>query len=274
MKKLQYEEAVQYIQKKTALRPKLALILGSGLGVLADEIMDAVKIPYAEIPHFPESTVAGHAGELIIGYLQNVCVVVMKGRFHFYEGYHQKQVTFPVRVMKGLGVENLIVTNAAGGVNPNFHAGDLMLITDHINLTGTNPLVGRNDKQFGPRFPDMSEVYHTNLRAIAKSAAKAEGIELQEGVYTAMSGPVYETPAEVRMVSVLGGDAVGMSTVPEVIVANHCGMHVLGISVISNMAAGIQKEKLSHQEVMDTTERVKSKFIQLIKKIILEMKED
>lgn len=267
----QYEEAIRYIQKKIAVTPKIGLILGSGLGVLADEITDAITIFYEEIPHFPKSTVEGHAGELVIGKLQGADVIAMKGRFHFYEGYHQKQVTFPVRVMKGLGVKQLIVTNAAGGVNPNFRAGNLMLITDHINLTGTNPLIGRNDEQFGPRFPDMSEVYNQELRELAKTVAMREEIELREGVYTAMSGPVYETPAEIRMISVLGGDAVGMSTVPEAIVANHCGIQVLGISVISNMAAGIQNEKLSHQEVMDTAEQVKPTFIRLVKQMIAQM---
>ncbi|HJA40774.1 MAG TPA: purine-nucleoside phosphorylase [Firmicutes bacterium] len=268
-----YKEAVQFIQEKITIKPKIGLILGSGLGVLTDDMTDCVTIPYETVPHFPRATVEGHAGEWVIGKLSGIDIAVMKGRFHFYEGHHQKQVTFPVRVMKYLGIRNLIVTNAAGGIHPNFSAGDFMLITDHLNLMGTNPLIGPNDDRFGPRFPDMSEVYSLQLRMIAKRAAQDLQIPLQEGVYAAMVGPVYETPAEVRMIATLGGDAVGMSTVPEAIVANHSGLSVLGLSVISNLAAGIQKEKLSHQEVMETAKQVRSNFIQLIKKIVFEIGE-
>lgn len=264
---------MQFIQEKITIKPKIGLILGSGLGVLTDEMTDCVTIPYETVPHFPRATVEGHAGEWVIGKLSGIDIAVMKGRFHFYEGHHQKQVTFPVRVMKYLGIRNLIVTNAAGGIHPNFSAGDFMLITDHLNLMGTNPLIGPNDDRFGPRFPDMSEVYSLQLRMIAKRAAQDLQIPLQEGVYAAMVGPVYETPAEVRMIATLGGDAVGMSTVPEAIVANHSGLSVLGLSVISNLAAGIQKEKLSHQEVMETAKQVRSNFIQLIKKIVFEIGE-
>lgn len=262
------EKAASFIERKLDGKPEIGLILGSGLGVLADEIENPVKIPYEEIPEFPVSTVEGHAGQLVLGSLSGKKVVAMQGRFHFYEGYSMDKVTFPVRVMKLLGVEKLIVTNAAGGVNEGFRAGDLMLITDHINNTGTNPLIGPNDERFGPRFPDMSEAYSKDLRAVAKEVAGKLAIDLKEGVYVGNSGPTYETPAEVRLARVLGGDAVGMSTVPEVIVARHCGMKVLGISCITNMAAGILDQPLSHEEVIETTEQVKSSFLSFIKEIV------
>ncbi|CAH0345617.1 purine-nucleoside phosphorylase [Bacillus sp. CECT 9360] len=262
------EKAASFIEGKLDGKPEIGLILGSGLGVLADEIENPVKIPYEEIPEFPVSTVAGHAGQLVLGDLSGKKVVAMQGRFHFYEGYSMDKVTFPVRVMKLLGVEKLIVTNAAGGVNEEFRAGDLMLITDHINNTGTNPLIGSNDERFGPRFPDMSEAYSKNLQAVAKEVAGKLGIDLKEGVYVGNSGPTYETPAEVRLARMLGGDAVGMSTVPEVIVARHCGLNVLGISCITNMAAGILGQPLSHEEVIETTEQVKSSFLSFIKEIV------
>ncbi|PAE43839.1 purine-nucleoside phosphorylase [Bacillus sp. 7884-1] len=262
------QNAADFLKEKYSNTPKIGLILGSGLGVLADEIENPVKIPYNEIPNFPISTVEGHAGQLVFGILEGVEVVAMQGRFHFYEGYGMDKVTFPVRVMKELGVDMLIVTNAAGGVNESFEAGDLMIISDHINFTGANPLIGPNDSKFGPRFPDMSEAYTKELRNAAKEIAARLNINVKEGVYFGFSGPVYETPSEIRMVRTLGGDAVGMSTVPEVIVARHGGMKVLGISCITNMAAGILDQPLSHEEVIETTERVKANFLSYIKEIV------
>jgi purine-nucleoside phosphorylase len=248
--------------------PEVGLILGSGLGVLAEEIENPIKVPYEEIPNFPVSTVEGHAGQLVIGTLGGKTVIAMQGRFHYYEGYTQQEVTFPVRVMKILGVKKLIVTNAAGGVNESYLPGNLMLITDHINKMGDNPLMGPNFKEFGPRFPDMSEAYSKRMRALAIEVAKKQDIELKQGVYLAFSGPTYETPAEIRMARILGGDAVGMSTVPEVITANHTGIETLGISCITNMAAGILDQPLCHEEVIETTERVKSQFLKFVREIV------
>ncbi|MDG4655688.1 purine-nucleoside phosphorylase [Ectobacillus antri] len=266
------ETAAAYLKKKYETVPVVGLILGSGLGVLADEIESAVKVPYEEIPEFPVSTVEGHAGQLVFGTLRGVPVVAMQGRFHYYEGYDMQKVTFPVRVMKAMGVEKLIVTNAAGGVNTSFAPGDLMILSDHINFMGTNPLIGPNEAAFGVRFPDMSEAYCKELRHLAKNAAERLHISVQEGVYLAVTGPTYETPAEIRMFRTLGADAVGMSTVPEVIVARHAGMKVLGISCISNMAAGILEQPLHHGEVIETTERVKANFLALVKELVSEMK--
>ncbi len=265
------QNAAGFLKKKYAESPKIGLILGSGLGVLAEEIENPVNIPYKEIPDFPVSTVEGHAGQLVFGRLSGVEVVAMQGRFHFYEGYSMDKVTFPVRVMKEMGVEMLIVTNAAGGVNESFAPGDLMIISDHINFMGTNPLIGPNDANLGVRFPDMSEAYTKQLRSMAKEIAARIGIDVKEGVYFGNPGPVYETPAEIRMVRTLGGDAVGMSTVPEVIVASHSGMKVLGISCISNMAAGILDQPLTHDEVIETTERVKANFLSYVKEIVKNM---
>jgi purine-nucleoside phosphorylase len=262
------KEAASYVKSKYEDTPKIGLILGSGLGVLADEIENPVKIPYNEIPNFPVSTVEGHAGQLVIGTLKEAKVIAMQGRFHFYEGYSLDKVTAPVRVMKELGVETLIVTNAAGGINESFEAGDLMLITDHINNMGTNPLIGPNDANIGVRFPDMSESYNRKLRDMAKNIANELNIKLQEGVYVGNTGPSYETPAEVRALRTLGGDAVGMSTVPEVIIARHAGLNVLGISCISNMAAGILDQPLSHNEVIETTDKVRVNFLKLVKSIV------
>ncbi|MBB3109215.1 purine-nucleoside phosphorylase [Paenibacillus phyllosphaerae] len=264
----QIQEAAAYIQSLTAIRPEVGLIMGSGLGVLGDHITDAVVIPYHDIPHFPISTVEGHAGELLIGYLSDRPVVLMRGRFHMYEGYGPELTAFPVRVMKAIGASKLVVTNAAGGINTNFQAGDLMIISDQINLTGRNPLIGPNDNELGVRFPDMSEAYSRRLRALAHDTAKAQGFTLQEGVYLSVLGPSYETPAEIRMMRTLGADAVGMSTVAEVIAARHAGLEVLGISCISNMASGILDQPLSHDEVMETTERVKSRFLGLVKGVV------
>ncbi|UOE96126.1 purine-nucleoside phosphorylase [Alkalihalobacillus sp. LMS39] len=264
-------EAVSFLQKKIDVTPHIGFILGSGLGVLADKIENPIKVPYETIPQFPVSTVEGHAGQLVFGQLEGQHVVAMQGRFHFYEGYSLDKVTFPVRVMKSLGVETIIVTNAAGGVNEEYSAGDLMLIKDHINNMSTNPLIGPNDDSFGVRFPDMSNAYSPRLRTIAKQVADKLHISLQEGVYVGNTGPSYETPAEIRMLRILGADAVGMSTVPEVVVARHAGMEVLGISCISNMAAGILDQPLSHDEVMETTEQVKEDFLALIQAIVKEM---
>lgn len=261
------KQSAQYIQSKITATPEIGLILGSGLGILADEIENAVAIPYSEIPNFPVSTVHGHAGQLVIGQLSGKTVIAMQGRFHHYEGYSMDKVTFPVRVMKLLGVEKLIVTNAAGGVNKEFTPGDLMLITDHINFM-SNPLIGANDERFGPRFPDMSSAYDKEFQQVARTVAADLNITIQEGVYFGLTGPTYETPAEIRMIRTLGGDAVGMSTVPEVIVANHSSMRVLGISCITNMAAGILDQPLNHEEVIETTEKVKSTFLLYVKELV------
>lgn len=265
------EDTVSYIKERASELPTIGLILGSGLGVLADEIKDRTVIPYGDIPHFPKSTVEGHVGQLVIGKLGNKTVVAMQGRFHFYEGYSLKEVTYPVRVMKNLGVEKLIVTNAAGGVNTTYTPGDLMLINDHINLMGTNPLIGSNAHEYGPRFPDMSEAYNKDLRKLAKEVAQSQGFTFKEGVYVGLTGPSYETPAEIRYLRAIGVDAVGMSTVPEVIVANHSGIKVLGISCITNMAAGILEVKLSHDEVMETAEKIKERFLSLVREIVAKM---
>jgi len=264
----QLEEAAQYIRARLKDEPEIGLILGSGLGILADLIEQPITIRYEEIPHFPVSTVAGHAGELVAGKAAGRSVVVMKGRFHLYEGYGVEKVSFPVRVMKLLGVSKLIVTNAAGGVNRSYAPGDLMVISDHINLLGRNPLVGPNLDKFGSRFPDMTEAYSKRLRKLLHETAEELGMKLQEGVYAALLGPTYETPAEIRMLQAIGADAVGMSTVPEVIVARHAGIEVLGISCITNMAAGILDQPLDHAEVMETAERVKEQFLNLVLHVI------
>jgi purine-nucleoside phosphorylase len=264
----QLEEAATTVVYRIPQQPKLAIVLGSGLGLLADEVVNGVSIPYSEIPHFPVSTAPGHAGRLIVGTFEGVPVAMMSGRVHLYEGYSTQQVVFPIRLSRMLGVETLIVTNAAGGVNPRFSSGALMLITDHINLTGHNPLVGPNDGRFGARFPDMTEVYALELRAMAQRAASQTGVPLEEGIYLGLLGPTYETPAEVRMVRMLGGDAVGMSTVLEAIAANHMGMRVLGISCITNMAAGMLPQKLNHEEVMETASRVSGQLAALLHSIV------
>ncbi|UJL44768.1 purine-nucleoside phosphorylase [Virgibacillus sp. NKC19-16] len=261
-------EASEYIQKKISDKPTIGLILGSGLGVLGEEIDNPVIIPYNDIPHFPVSTVAGHKGQLVIGTLEGKQVLAMQGRFHYYEGYSMQQVTFPVRVMKQLGIDSIIVTNAAGGINVGFDPGDLMIITDHINNMGGNPLIGKNNDELGVRFPDMSQVYDKEYIHRAQAAANELGIEVQKGVYVGNTGPTYETPAEIKMLRTLGGDAVGMSTVPEVMAAGHAGLRVLGISCISNMAAGILDQPLTHTEVIETTEKVRQDFLQFVKKII------
>jgi len=261
-------EARDYIQRYLNYTPEIGLILGSGLGVLGEEVQDKVIIEYSDIPNFPISTVEGHKSRFIFGTLNNKKIAVMQGRFHYYEGYSMQDVVFPVWVMHALGINNLIVTNAAGGVNKSFKPGDLMLIKDHINFSGDNPLLGPNINEIGVRFPDMSNAYNYNLIELAKKCATDNNIEIREGTYMMFTGPNYETPAEIKAVRILGGDAVGMSTVPEVIAANHSGMKVLGISCITNMAAGILGQPLNHQEVIDTAEKVKNKFVSLVKSIV------
>jgi purine-nucleoside phosphorylase len=261
-------ETVGSIRSQCRHQPALGLILGSGLGVFAESIRDSTVLPYSSLPHFPSSTVAGHSGTLVIGRVHDVPVVALQGRIHLYEGYSVEQVVFAVRVLGLLGIHQLIVTNAAGGINTAFAPGDLMLITDHINLMGTNPLIGPNLDELGPRFPDMSDAYDRTMRAVALEVAQKQGIALRQGVYIGLQGPSYETPAEIRMCRLLGADAVGMSTVPEVIVANHMGIRVLGISCITNMAAGILPQKLTHTEVVDTAEKVRETFESLLNAII------
>jgi purine-nucleoside phosphorylase len=261
-------EARSFLAERITAVPELGVILGSGLGAFADLVEEKVVIPYQDIPHFPLSTVEGHAGQLVFGKVQGRPLVVMQGRFHYYEGYMMQEVTFPIRVMQVLGVTDLIVTNAAGGINSAFQGGDLILIKDHLNLMGDNPLRGANLSNLGPRFPDMSEGYNLEWRQKALRIAKELGINPQEGVYVAVSGPNYETPAEIRYLRTIGADMVGMSTVPEVIVANHGGMRVLGISCVTNMAAGILGTKLSHGEVMETAERVEKQFVHFVKELV------
>ena len=264
----QVDVAIKSIKSKVDLVPELGLILGSGLGFLADHFEDAVTIPYQEIPHFPLSTIVGHEGSMVFGTLEGVKCVCMKGRVHYYEGYPMARLAFPVYVMRGLGVNTLLVTNAAGGVNPNFNVGDVMLIEDHINMLGDNPLRGPNLEQFGPRFPDMSYGYSQDLMKLWEEEAKLMKLKLQCGVYAAMLGPSYETPAEIRMLHRLGADAVGMSTVPEVITANHCGMTVTGLSLITNKAAGILDQPLTHEEVKEAAEQAKASLAPLVRRVI------
>lgn len=264
-------EAKDFIMSKINDRPAIGLILGSGLGTLADDIENPVTIPYAEIPHFAKSSAVGHANELVIGQLKGKTVAAMKGRFHYYEGFTLDEVTFPVRVMKALGVENLIITNACGAVNTSFNPGDLMLITDHINLVGTNPLIGPNNDKLGTRFPDLSQTYNPGLRHLAGTVANDLNMKIQQGVYAWWSGPTYETPAEIRMIRTMGADAVGMSTVPEAIVAVHGNMKVLGISCLTNMACGILDQPLNHEEVIEVAGKVRVNFIALIKGILDKM---
>lgn len=260
--------AADYIREQISLRPTIGLVLGSGLGDFADTLEDAVRIPYSQIPNFPVPTVPGHSGALVFGRKCGQAVVVLQGRIHYYEGLPQQEITLPIRVLAALGVKTLVLTNACGGVNLSFHPGDLMLISDHINFSGANPLIGPNLDDFGPRFPDMSDLYTASLRAAIKEKASASGMELQEGVYAMYSGPNYETPAEIRMFRILGADTVGMSTVPEALVAGQCGMQVVGVSCITNMAAGVLPQKLSHAEVMETADRVRDKFRKLIDLIL------
>lgn len=265
------EETQRYLRDQVGLSPELGIILGSGLGSFANLIEEKIIIPYQEIPHFPVSTVEGHAGQWIFGKVDGRPIIVMQGRFHYYEGYSMHEVTFPIRVMQGLGVKGLIVTNAAGGINPEFRSGDLILIKDHINMMGDNPLRGANLSSLGPRFPDLSEGYNSEWRQKALAIMPNHGIRPQEGVYAAMSGPNYETPAEIRFLRTIGADMVGMSTVPEVLVANHGGMQVLGISCVTNMAAGILPQKLNHAEVMETADRVTKQFVSFVREFVKEL---
>lgn len=264
----QMSEAVDFIKSKIKITPQVGIILGSGLGDFADTLEDKTIISYGEIPGFKKSTVAGHAGRLVVGSISGKPVAAMQGRYHYYEGHHIREVVFPVRVLCMLGIGKLLVTNAAGGINPMLEPGDLMIIRDHINMMGDNPLVGENDDRLGPRFPDMSHIYAPELMDIIAGSMRKLGLGVKKGVYAAMSGPSYETPAEIKMLSAMGADAVGMSTVPEAITARHMKVSVAGISCVTNLAAGISKTPLNHQEVTETANRVKSDFIKLLKDII------
>ena len=262
-------DAARFVEVQTSIRPKIGIVLGSGLGAFADSLVNSVRIPYGEIPGLPRSTAVGHAGELVAGtFGQNGRilgdVVVMSGRFHLYEGYSAQQVTAGIRLFRELGVERVILTNAAGGINLAFAKGALVLISDHINLQGANPLIGRNNDELGPRFPDMTEAYSSKLREIARKTADHTGVMLHEGVYAGLLGPNYETPAEIRFLRTIGADLVGMSTVAETIAANHMGMQVLGISCVTNMAAGLSGERINHQEVIDIGRRVSGTFQKLL----------
>lgn len=268
------EQAAQFILAKTRLRPKIAVVLGSGLGAFADELAEATRIPYQEIPAFPLSTAVGHAGVLAIGNCAGVPVAAMQGRVHMYEGYSAQEVAFPMRVLGRMGIKAAILTNAAGGINLEYKQGCLVLLSDHINLQGRNPLVGPNDERFGPRFPDMTRAHHKPYRQAALEEARRLGITCFEGVYAALLGPNYETPAEIRFLRIIGADVVGMSTVAEVIAARHMGIKVLAISCVTNMAAGILDQPINHQEVLETGERVKGQFIALLRAVIPRMVAD
>ena len=263
------EAAAQFVRQKLATKPhlgvpKLAIVLGSGLGDFANDLTDSVSIAYSEIPHFPQSTAIGHAGKLVVGKLGELTIAAMQGRVHQYEGYNVKQAAFPIRVFARLGLQAVILTNAAGGINASYGQGALVLMTDHINLQGANPLTGANDERFGLRFPDLTEAYDKQYRQLALDEANRLNIKLHEGVYAALAGPSYETPAEIRYLRVIGADLVGMSTVPEVIVARHMGIRVLAISCVTNMAAGLSGEIINHQEVLETGQRVRSTFLSLL----------
>ena len=263
------EHAARTIRARWAAEtPRVGMVLGSGLGAFADQLTEAVAIPFDEVPGFARSTVEGHAGRLVLGMCDGVPLAVMQGRFHFYEGYGLDEVTFPMRTLGALGVKAVVITNAAGGLNNTFTQGTLMLISDHLNLMGANPLSGANDERFGPRFPDLTEVYDREFQELASKEAQAMGIELRRGVYAALTGPSYETPAEIRMLRALGADAVGMSTVPEAIVARHMSLKVLGLSCITNMAAGVLDRPIDHAEVLETGERVRETFTELLQRVI------
>jgi purine-nucleoside phosphorylase len=262
------EHAARSIRTRLTAEPRIAIVLGSGLGGFADDFDEAVRIPYNEIPGFPRSTVEGHSGRLVSGKVDNVPVLAMQGRVHYYEGYSLEEVTFPVRTFKLLGIKTLVLTNAAGGINVELTQGALMVISDHVNLMGDNPLRGPNDERFGPRFPDMTGVYSPALQELVVEEAKAVGTEVRRGIYGGLSGPSYETPAEIVLLRNLGADAVGMSTVPEAIVARHMDMEVLGISCITNMAAGISDEPIDHAEVMAIGDRVRGTFTQLLRRVV------
>jgi len=268
------ESAAQFLLSQTPLRPTIGLVLGSGLGGFADEFSKATRIPYENIPFFPRSTAVGHAGQMVIGNIGDIAVAAMQGRAHLYEGYSAKEVAFPIRVFGRMGVSALILTNAAGGINFDYQQGALVVITDHINLQAQNPLVGPNDERFGPRFPDMTQAYSKQYREIALRAANRFGKTVYQGVYAGLLGPSYETPAEIRYLRTIGADLVGMSTIPEVIVARHMGLKVLAISCVTNMAAGISDEVLSHEDVLKTGERVKGDFVALLRGVLPEIAAD
>ena len=269
---MNYKESAQYIKEKMGnIEPKIAIVLGSGLGVLSEDIQNKTVIKYQDIPNFPISTVAGHAGELIIGTLENIPIIAMNGRFHYYEGYDLKEATLPIRVFKLLGIEELILTNASGGINTAYKPGDFMIIKDHLSFFAESVLRGKNDDEFGSRFPDMSQTYNKErVEKLEKIIKKHTGVA-HVGVYAYMKGPTFETPAEIRALRILGADAVGMSTVPEAVVANHCGIKISAISCITNMAAGILDRKLSHEEVNETADRVKLTFKEIIKDYVKEL---
>lgn len=262
------EQAAEYIVRNCHLKPKIAVVLGSGLGGFADDLQDSTSIPYSTIPHFPRSTAIGHAGRLVIGNAGGVPIAAMQGRTHQYEGYTAKQVSFPIRVFGRMGIKAVILTNAAGGINAAYGQGALVIIRDHINLQGANPLSGPNDERFGPRFPDMTEAYSKRIREITREEAKRLKIEIHEGVYLALAGPSYETPAEIQYLKTIGADLVGMSTVPEVIVARHMGLQVLAISCVTNMAAGLSGHAINHEEVLETGARVRGIFLALLGAVI------
>jgi purine-nucleoside phosphorylase len=260
--------ASEFIQSRCSLRPRAAVVLGSGLGAFADTLGYRTVIDYHDIPGWPPSTAVGHAGRLVIGTLDGLAVAALAGRAHLYEGYTAQQAVFGVRALSRLGVESLVLTNAAGGINPSYRPGQLVLISDHINLLGQNPLTGPNDETLGPRFPDMSEAYSKRYREAARSAGKEIGLDLAEGIYAAMPGPSYETPAEIRYLRAIGADLVGMSTVPETIAANHMGMKVLGVSCVTNFAAGVTDQKLDHREVLEVGARIKDTMMELLRRVL------
>lgn len=262
------ERAAKFIRSRAGVDVSVAIVLGSGLGAFAEDLEQSAAIRYAEIPGFAQATVEGHAGRLVIGKAGEMSIAAMQGRFHFYEGYALEDVTFPIRVLKLLGVRTLILTNAAGSLNTEFTPGSLMVISDHINLMGANPLIGRNDDRFGPRFPDLTSTYDPDLQQIVIEEAREVGIDMRRGVYAALSGPSYETPAEIHMVRTLGADAVGMSTVPEAIVARHMDMQVIGISCITNLAAGVSNGPVDHSQVIATGEHVREQFTELLKRVL------
>jgi len=265
------QRATQFIHSRTSTAPSVAVVLGSGLGAFADELSDATAIGYDEIPGFAHATVEGHAGRLVIGKAGNVAVAAMQGRFHFYEGYSLEEVTLPIRVLNLLGVNTLMLTNAAGSLNTELTPGSLMVISDHINLMGVNPLIGPNEEKFGPRFPDLSVAYDPDLQSLVIDEANAMGLSLRRGVYASLTGPSYETPAEIHMVRTLGADAVGMSTVPEAIVARHMDMRVIGISCITNLAAGVSSRPIDHSQVMEIGESVRGQFTELLRRVIAKL---
>jgi purine-nucleoside phosphorylase len=260
--------AAEFIKSRIPIRPRVAVVLGSGLGAFADSLANQIVIPYRDIPGWPQSTALGHAGKLVVGTIDGLAIAALAGRVHLYEGYTAQQVVFGVRALAALGIRSLVLTNAAGGVNPSWRPGQLVLISDHINLLGQNPLTGPNEDALGPRFPDMSQAYSTRFRALARTAGNEIGLDLAEGVYAALPGPSYETPAEIRYLRAIGADLVGMSTVPETIAANHIGIEVLGISCVTNFAAGVTNQKLDHMEVLAVGERVKDTMVDLLRRVL------